>query len=246
MAVQSKEFKKALLKSKYNWTGKSYRVLMGKIVKEANKNIAQTVLKYDKKKYEKVAPKTKRGKKLIMPDVSVIIKNSPTVLKAATQGELLANSLREKLRKDIKRTLLKYNITTTNGLINKTILKKMEKQVAKTFASHKKAKQPNNIKTIATTETMNVINNVRFEYAKAVSKEAKQNGFTLKKKWVHNPKLSKEPRPLHITLGETEPIGINDWFVIDGKKALTPHDSRLPAEETINCHCELDFRFVPI
>jgi hypothetical protein len=85
--------------------------------------------------------------------------------------------------------------------------------------------------------------------------EQKNPGLEVKKRWKHNPHLSqKDPRPGHAATDGKE-AKLDETFAVplyEHKKGkwrrtgevlhiLYPHDPRAPPEETINCHCDLDY-----
>ncbi len=243
-------YEKALLKKKYGWTGGKYEELMGKIIKENQTKIASQILDSDKRRYEKniraLLPKSQE-KKVILPDVGNIIRRSPTILKAADQGKLLMETVRERIRKDVKSAMLQHGVTTKAGEINKNMVRTLRKNLNETFDGYTKRdptfKKPTNIEAIAVTETNSVANNVRHEYAKQATESAKDSGFEMAKRWKHNPSPKKMPRLGHRAL-DGEEIGMDDQFEIEGGDgkiylAQRPYDSALPPGEVISCHCEL-------
>lgn len=242
------------LRKKYDYKeynpveGPMYADLMGKIIQRNQAQIADIVATEDRKKFqknlEKMLPKQKVAK-LKLPDTKNLIKKSPTLLKAADQGRLLTKTLSDKLREDVKKSLLSQNITTTTGKVNQNIRKTLESSLKKTFTDYIKVnpryKMPSNIHTIAVTETRSVINSIRHEYVKEVSYQV-QDEFDILKVWIHNDSLSKNPRESHKKLnGQTLPL--TAFFNVNGYRAQRPYDPSLPAKETITCNCELEYIF---
>lgn len=245
-------FERKLLEKRYGYKGGKLQDLMTQIIRENQGRIAHAVTTTDKRRFEKnvkaLAPKSDKGKKIIIPDVSNVIRRSPTIIKAADKGALMAETLRDRLRKDIKQVMLDEGITTTRGTVKRSIARKVEKQIGETFAGYTARNPefggvPTNLHAIAVTETRAVINNVRKEYVQAVAKES---GREVMKTWVHNDSLSKTPRPGHERLHGTT-IPMHKRFVLKGAKRTYrvdgPHDERLPADEAIQCACELSFAF---
>jgi hypothetical protein len=253
-------FDKARLGKKYGWKGGRYETLIGKILKENQEKIARVVTGIDQTRFEaqinQLRPKKPGQKKVIIPDARDLIKRSPTIIKAASQGELLTKTLREKLSASIKKTLLTENVTTTRGTVRKNLAEKVKaglKDVYSTYTRNDPVHEmPANIHAIAVTETRTVVNTVRNEYVKEVAKET---GAETKKKWIHNGSLSQTARKGHVKLSRQRAIGIHEQFEVQGFKmtkgkwqatgevyrADHPHDSTLPASETINCSCELEY-----
>jgi hypothetical protein len=246
--------RKERLSKKYSdsWKGKKYEKLISNIIAENYAKISSNVLKADKKKFflnlKTSMPKRNVEKTIVLPPVKEVINKSPTIIKAAEKGKLLTKTIRDLLKNDIKQTLLSENITTKRGYVNKNIQKKLQKKIIETFQNYternKKFKVPNNVRNIAVTESRFVINNIRHEYVKRISNEVKNN-FLIKKKWIQNKSLSKNPRESHTKLHNSRAILLNEQFNVNGHLAYSPHDVRLPASETIGCSCELKYIFVP-
>jgi hypothetical protein len=236
------------IKGKYNasWRGKKYERLISQIITENQVKIANSVLKDSKKRFTKnlmsILPKTKREKVVVLPDLGSVIERSPTIIKAAQEGVLLTKTLRERMRTDIKNVLISENITTKKGTVNKNIQKKLQKELIKTYENYTKKNpkfgMPNNIRNIAVTESRSIMNNIRYEYIKRVESEVSSE-VTVKKRWVQNRGLSRDPRESHNSLAKSPAIGLNEQFNVNGYMAFTPHDARLPASESIGCSCEL-------
>jgi hypothetical protein len=91
--------------------------------------------------------------------------------------------------------------------------------------------------TLSKTETFNALEASRNEsYRQAEEK----SGAKATKKWRHLP--SKHPRPMHIAMNN-KVVAINEPFVLpDGTKMQYPHDTSAPAEHTVNCLCQADYR----
>lgn len=245
-------FEKALLRKKYKTkvVGEKLADLCGKIVKENQSKISNAVLTTDRRRFDrnisKISPKGQE-KRIRLPDVSNVIRRSPVLIKAADQGNMMSRTLRERLRKDLKESMLEANITTKSGKVNKNIARKMEKKIRQTFKDYVRKTpgydMPANIHTIAVTETRSAINTIRDEYVREVNKET-SNEYEIKKAWVHNDSLSKVGRPRHEQLSREKPIPLDARFNVNGHMALRPHDPILPAEEFIGCNCELEYVWI--
>jgi len=249
-------YEKALLKKKYGWSGEKYADLMGKIVKENQSKIANRVLESDKKRLsnnlKRIAPK-RDFQKVKLPDVSNIIRRSPTILKAADQGQLLMETVRDRIRKDVKQSMLEHGINNKSGKINKNIARTLRKKLNDTFDGYTKKdpkfNKPTNVETIAVTETNSVANSVRHEYAKQAADSAKDSGFVMVKEWVHNGSRKGNPREGHEELDGVQ-VPLDGTFTIDDEKekksyeVQRPYDASLPASQVINCHCEIVYRWI--
>lgn len=254
MAFKSKAFAKAALKSKYNWTGEKYSDLCSKIIKENRIKIANVVANEDERTYRKKLSQIRqetqgkgKDRTFKVPSSKKIIQQSNTIIKAAEQGRLMTKKVRQSLQANIKKTIMKHGVTDMNGKVPTEILEDAKKAVTKVFTTYTKGKGkelPSNINTIATTETRSAVNTIRYEYTKKVSQSIKEDGYEMRKQWVHND-IAEEPRQSHIELARSKAIGIDDYFTWTdkGKKytAKHPHDKDLPASQTINCNCENKF-----
>lgn len=248
-------YETALLQDRYGYSGGKYQELMGQIVDENYSKISESVLTTDKRRFQSNVDATlpkRDAKKFVLPDVSNMIRKSPTIRKAADRGELLGKTMREDLRKTIKRSLLEQNITTTTGKVSIKAIKNVEKNLNGYFEGYVKKVpkfgMPSNVHTIAVTESRSIINQIQHEYS---SKMMVDNpGYKMKKKWVHNGGLSDEDRKGHERIdGQTKdldkpfsiPVYIKKGgvYVFTGKwiQAMHPHAANLPVSEVIGCHC---------
>ena len=247
---------KARLSKKYakGFSGKKYNELISQIVTENNTKIANTVLKKDKRKFKinlaVLEPKTSRGKKINLNLINEIdlVKNSPSIIKAAEKGLLLTKNLRNGLKRDIKKVLMAEGITTKRGTVNKNIEKRLRKEIVKRFENYTKKDpkfgMPKNINAIATTESRTVINNIRREYTAQIVRQSKSE-LVVFKKWIQNKSLSKggKFRKDHEAMSDLPAIPFSDKYNLNGHSIDGAHDPSLPPSEVINCHCEEKYFF---
>lgn len=248
------QYDKKLLMKKYGWNGRNISDLMQKIVVQNRTKTAEAVLLSDRRRFETnlkaVEPKYQE-KKIVIPNVGNIIRKSPTIIKAAEQGKLITDTLRERIRKDVKAAMLDNGINNKNGTVNKNVTKSLRAKLNKTFDDYTKKdptfKKPSNIEAIAVTETRTVMNTVRNEYAREVSQSTQKDGFVMVKTWKHNRSPGGMPRASHQALDGVT-IGIDDVFkIVDEKQTYFcehPHSPLLPASMVICCRCELLYRWV--
>jgi hypothetical protein len=87
---------------------------------------------------------------------------------------------------------------------------------------------------IARTETHAAAN-----YASAESVRAAEDrlGVTMLKEWA--PTLDSRTRPAHADMAGSDPIPMDEKFVVDGEEMDRPGDPAGSAENTINCRCTL-------
>lgn len=249
-----KAYDKARLKSKYGWTGEKYSDLISKVIKENKTTIGEKVANQGKRRFETsvkdILPKG-REKIIRMPDAGNIVRRSPTIIKAATQGELIMKTLRERMRMDIKQAMVETGVNAAHGHINKNTFSAVKQNLNNTFDGYTKKdpkfKKPNNIESIVVTETQSVANQVRKDYAKAVNEAVTDSGFKMTKTWIHNRPRKSEPRQNHIDMHGIE-IDLDDSFLLTGVNGVKymidgPYDPKLPASDVITCRCELQYRW---
>jgi len=249
-------FDRKFLMKKYKWDGRSYADLMSKIVIDNRTKTAEAVLNSDNRRFKsnlkKIEPKYQE-KKIVIPDVGPILKNSPTIIKGVEQGKLINDTLRDKLRKDVLNSMLDNGVTNKNGTVNKNVTRSLRARLNKTFTDYTKKdptfKKPSNIEAIAVTESKTVINNVRNEYARKVSESTYKDGFVMVKQWVHNRAPGGMPRSSHVALDGVT-VGIDDVFKIEDEKGTYytdhPHSPALPADQVITCRCEVAYKWVRV
>lgn len=247
-------FEKAHLKKKYGWTGQKYQDLITKILVENHKKISDRVMYSDKKRFERnlklISPK-RDEKRIKLPDPEKIVKYSQ-VIKSAQSGHLLTKTFKNRLRDTITKTLEENKLFTKKGAVSKTIAKKVKKNLELLYndytAKNPKTGIPNNLVAIARTETMSIVNTTRNEYIRRINQET-QNDYKIVKKWIHNHSMSDQPRAWHEQLSRTRSVGYDSDFVYKNNKGQTfrakyPHDPRLPASESINCMCEIQYTWI--
>lgn len=224
------------------------------IIEKNTETVAHAIATTDQRRLrnnlKRVQPASSgRSKKLVFPDVSNVIRRSKTLIKAAEDGDVLSTTLRTRMQRAVKRTLLEHGVTTTRGTVPKRLATDLKKAMTHAFKpytkKHSKLGMPAHVARIAITEARFAANTIRLEYAQEL---AEQNpDFAIRKKWIHN--KSRHPRANHRRMHGRE-IAIENSFKFRAANGSTttvtgPHDSRLGPEDTIYCHCELTFRFVP-
>jgi hypothetical protein len=130
-----------------------------------------------------------------------------------------------------------------------------EASITKVFAGYIKThggELPTNIATIANTEVRAAVSDIKHQYAEHLV-AANDGQLKVVKRWVHHANLSDEPRPGHERMDGKE-VAFDKPFTVPvirkvGNKfenqgsvqMMHPHDTGMPAEEVINCHCECDY-----
>lgn len=268
------------LHQRYGWTGGKYAALISKIIGEQSSMVANRIGSLTKGRLDREVKRASKhlGRNIQVPDISdVLPKRSVFLRKAADRGELLTDTLRDRLTKDLRNTLtdfiaegaptMQYQRGERRGQIKPELVRQFEKTITNTFAGYAKRDPsigvPPNIHTIAVTEVRSVISDIKHRYTGAMAARLGPN-VKLRKRWVHHPTFSKEPRPGHarmnnVTRGQDgvfqvpvyERIGTIKSGPNAGKPRWRktgavvpmqhPHDPAAPISEVATCHCELDY-----
>lgn len=244
------------LKKRFGWVGGKYKDLISIVVGTNQSVIANSVAKISARRYYEIADKlVKRHKKkgtefkLIIPNPGDILPQKRAfIIKAAEQGQLISDTLRRAISKDLRDTLLENKSVSRYGKLNDFAEGLFERKIKKTFTNYtvknSKFGVPTNVHTIAVTEIRSVVNNIRDEFANNFQSR-NPHTFVLKK-WIHNPHLSKEPRDTHAMVATFKPIKYYEKFPVPNIKGgidhmSYPHDPAAPINQVIGCHCECEY-----
>jgi hypothetical protein len=236
-----------ILSNRYGYKkGDSLSNLLQSVIETNADEITRFSLKKDQKKFEKtlnkIIPK-RETKKIRFPDSGDMVKKQNMLIRAEGQGKKISQNMRKKLQNDLL-NIIKEEGIDTQGKVRRSSINKFQKKITETFENYtvrnKKYGMPSNVRAIAVTETRTAVNNLRLEYAKKIGNETP--GYRVTKTWIHND-IAKEPRQNHVKLND-KTLSVDQEFRVAGQSASGPHDPRLPAEQVINCNCELRFHFV--
>jgi hypothetical protein len=181
--------------------------------------------------------------------------------RVSVQG--ISNTLRigltENLREKINSFKSRFKEQTyIKRRINPSLESEMQREIKETFENYTKKDPafgvPKNIRAIAVTELRTAVSNIKSRVAHAI--ESMNPTLKLKKRWIHNPHLSKDPRNIrigHAKINGTRKL-LQEYFdvplykVIVGipihiqtDKMMQPHDLNAPASQVINCHCDVEY-----
>ena len=256
------------LKKKYPGivSGQKYSEVVKDILFQNNQNVTNSMNRKSNKQWEKLSSKiSTKEKRLVLPDLKEVVPDRALgVLKASQDGEMIRDTLRDSLTKDLRQTLDEFNITgqeayikrrgATAGRINPKLVKEYEKKIKGTFDNYTKKDPklcyPENVHRIAVTEVRSAINNSKNLYTNKILE--KNPDIMVKKKWIHNKGLSSKPRRGHLkmdgtTVGANEFFEVENWVLVKGRpkkvgvtKMKHPHDPDAPPEQVINCNCDYD------
>jgi len=250
--------------------GETYQKLINEIIAHQSERITRKIAKVDKADWEKSLRKIKPKEKVLVPSVeSVLPKQSIFIRKGAERGELLRDTLRDRLTGDLRGAIEVWSERKEGPLItrifrkgrsidaiNPKLIKNFEKNIKTTFDGYTKKDpefgMPANIHTIAVTEVRSTVNEIKGEYAARVLE--KNPDVEITKEWRHNKSLSKEGRPGHIKINGTK-VGQKEKFHVErytkkrGKWVMIgitlmkyPHDPDAPPDQVIGCNCDYVIR----
>lgn len=255
------------LKKRHNLTGKKYAKHMQVILASNMESISKAVARISNDNYATARKKIRRKeKRFILPDVSEALpKRSVFTAKSVERGELITDKLKSELDKQLRAVLTdlkgrKKPVFITRrgakaGRISNDAIEAFEKRIRGTFSSYTKKDPrfgvPSNIHTIAVTEVRSTVNQIKQSYnEKLVEKNPE---LVMRKRWIHNKSLSREPRPHHMqmdgrTIEASKPFSVRrkvkkggKWVQVGWTKMMRPHDPSAPADQVINCNCDVDY-----
>jgi hypothetical protein len=251
------------LKEKYGFDPikkQKYSELVKSILLENTTAIQKGVGRITKKKFENFSKRyTTKETRLVIPEANEILpKRSVQLLKATQNGQLISDTLRDRLTGKLRERLLGYKGDkyvklrgTTAGRINPDLIKNFQDDITDVFTNYTKRNPkfgvPNNIKNIAVTEARSAITTLKDAYTQRFIEV--NPDYTVWKTWIHNPSFSKTPRKGH-GQAHGKRIPYNDVFKIklydhSGKYIRTdymkyPHDPGASGDQNIGCNCDLD------
>jgi hypothetical protein len=255
------------LKKRYGWTGKNYRKLMSRIVAENSQSIEGSVGRLTEAHFRAQTKKLKKvwGYPANLPHIEEVIPGPDVFIrKGAERGKLLTDSLRDQLAQNLRDAMTKFRTKTglpgylyrrgkLKSQMDPRLIKSFRARIYHTFKKYNQIDPeigiPSNIKAIAITETRSVVDDVKHRYFERLLEYNPK--MRARKRWIHHPSFSKEPRPGHAAMNGKE-IDLDDLFEVPvyvkeggrwirtGEITLMahPHDAHGEAEDVINCHCE--------
>jgi len=263
------------LKRRHGYSGEKYGELIKKIIAENTNNISERISRVSKEKWElsleKLQTTIKEKRKFIIPDISEVKPEKAFYIrKAAERGNLIKDTLRDRLTEKLRSTLSEFTPKTGEatfikrrgveaGKINTKLIKEFEGGIKETFLNYvkkdRKLGMPSNIHSIAVTEIRSTINQMKNKFNDELQK--KNQDLTIIKIWRHNKSLSHEPRKGHLEMNG-KAIPINQVFMVPLYKKIRdknilitkthmryPHDETAPAEQVISCNCDIEYTARP-
>jgi len=248
--------------------GETYSEIVKSVLLQNNENISNKMSSLSENKWKVLAKKIRPSdpaKRLVLPDLNEIVpKRAITILKSAEKGEMIRETLRDSLTRDLRNSLDQFSASgkdsyvrqagKTAGRINPQLIKDFEKRIQGTFDTYTKKDKslgsPENVHRIAVTEVRSAINNTKNLYTQKMIE--KNPDIEARKVWIHNSSMSKEPRRGHQKLdgksiGMNESFKVENWKIVKGRPVKTgvdmmkhPHDPDAPSEQVIQCNCDYD------
>lgn len=257
------------LKDKYGETvtpGK-YREMMDEIIAFNSEKVSNAIGRITNDKWSKALDKiSTKEKRFVVPSLEEVLpKRSVFVRKAAQQGAVISDTLKDALNKDLRGALSQFTESTGEqtylrrrgakaGTINPKLIADFENRLTKTFENYVKKDpslgMPKNIHTIAVTEVRSTVNEAKSTFVNRLKQ--KNPDLSVQKRWVHNASLSKENRPGHKqvdgrTVKDTEAFKVPRYKKVKGKWVrigftlmMHPHDPTAPTDQVIGCNCDVE------
>jgi hypothetical protein len=263
------------LQKKYNLSGTNirginYRKLMSDIIENQSINISKATMRLSNQHYtdqiNKLLKTKKIEKTIALPNIDQVLpKRSVFSRKAAIDGNLMTDTLRDRITKNMRAVLSEFKTKTglpsyvkqsgkEIGKINPAVIKEFEKRIKLTFENYTMNNpvlgMPNNIHSIAVTEMRSVINPIKHNYNLRLA-ELNQDKIEMLKEWRQNKNLSKDPRPGHSAVnGKRVPISgkfivplivkkKGKWVKLGENLMNFPHDPAGKPDQIIGCNCDV-------
>lgn len=240
------------MKAAYRQGKVTYSQLMANVLANNSRKVAATVANISDDHYKKAI--SKKTGKIVLPRVEELIPRKSMVLNKTVQdSRLITSTLRNALITDLRTSLEENRSTLASGKnagrVNPKLVDAFKDKITETFSNYveenPRLDMPANIHTIAVGEVRSMVNQTKDNYTKEFVKQNPQ--FTMMKRWLHNPKLSRKPRPHHAEAEEdyVDGIPVNENFVLStGVSLRYPHDPKAPIEEVAGCNCDVEYFLV--
>lgn len=241
-------------------TGRNYRQLMKVVTAHETENVARGIATRSDKAYKAQLENLGEQYRDIIrfPDFrDVIPKKSIYLRKAAQDGDIIADTLRDRLTQKIRDALSEKSKTGrllfvgTDGRVSQSAVKRLRAEMSGVYKWYtgrrgKKGQLPSNLDAIATTEIRSAADAAKEKYNRLFLENNAGIG-TMRKKWMQNRSLSHEPRPAHtymhgrvVKMDEQFNVPImvkrkGRWVRRGWEKMDHPHAAGASPESVINC-----------
>ena len=249
-------------------TGKKYRALMKAVTAHETENVAQGIVGKSNSAYKRqLANLGEQYQDIIrFPGFQdVMPKRGIYLRKAAQDGDMISNTLRDKLTNKLRAALSekdksgRLKFIGPDGRVSPKAVKRLRSEMAGVYKWYtgrrgKKGELPSNLEAIATTEIRSAADAAKAKYNELFAEHNSDIG-RMTKTWRQNRSLSHEPRPAHtyvhgrtVKMSELFNVPImvkrkGRWIRKGWEKMAHPHAAGASPESTINCHCDVDYTF---
>jgi len=241
------------LVNKFNWNGKSLNELFISMFSSSKKKIENKILQDTFKEYKKA--ESKLGK-INLPNTKDFLSSEAKLVKLSKfKGKEINDNLKQKIKNDLIKTIEEDKKSLTfNELLDVSFTDRFKSKLSKTLNSYNSKDKDglSKLESIALTESRNVVNSLKYNYALAVANN--NRNIIVTKMWKHYPYKSKFPRKGHAEK-DKESIDIRSNFIVNyyvlgkNKKQVKkgtdvmryPHDSNSDSRQIVNCHCDIFF-----
>ena len=246
------------LKKKHGWKGGKLEELSKAILEHNYEQISNKIAKISNDKLGKSIKRLAPGKKILMPELKdVLPARSVHIIKAAQNGKLIRDTLRDDLNREFRRVLTENNMLTTTGVragqVNQNVVKQVEVAFKKVYDGYlkkgAKGEMPPSIHNIAVTEVRTSIGLMKEAYITKIAE--KNEKVKIHKRWIHNKSLAKNPKNIrkgHFLLNQKS-IEKDKKFKVKvfdsrGKMIKTilmnrPHDPEASIDQKVGCNCDI-------
>lgn len=268
LKLSQDRLKKKYGKSPGGGFGGKYAEVMAEVIAFNSEKVSNAINRLSSEKWSKALKNiSTKEKRFVLPDVSdVLPRRSVFAKKSLEKGTIISQTIKDRLNADLRAVLKDFTTETGQasfvrrtgklaGTINPDLVERFEATIEKTFQSYTKKNpklgMPTNIHAIAVTETRTTINEIKTLFVEKVIE--KNPEVKVKKQWLHNPGLSKEPRPGHAKM-HLKTIGIDDkfkvprffkergkWVQYGNTPMDRPHDPTAPLDQIITCNCDIQY-----
>lgn len=189
--------------------GGTYRELMGEIIANNHENISRAVARLQSQHFEKHVARIKRSttKQVALPSLEdVLPKRSVFLRKGAEQGQMITDTLRDALTKNLRAAVadylktgagsMQYRRGESRGRMRPELVTQLRDAMKSTFSDYTKGAVPANIDTIAQTEIRSAVSDIKHTYNMRLQ-EQNPGRIQIIKIWRHHPSLSVKPRTEH-------------------------------------------------
>lgn len=252
-------------------TGLNYRRLMQDILANQSLNVGRATGRISKDNYEKQLKRvrSREREKVVLADVEEVLpKRSVFINKAAQSGNLISDTLRDRLTGDLRKALNEFRTVTGEpaferrrgakaGTINPKLIAQFEKSIVGTYRTYTRRDPdigvPANVHGIAVTEIRSTVNSIKAEYNRTFARK-NQDSIRMTKEWRQNRAQAIDPRRGH-TAVDGKRISIEELFqvprfkggiFIENTPMSHPHDPTAPEDQVINCNCDIVYKAILI